>query len=160
MAAGKQGHFRNVGGNCMAFTCSQCGAKFIKGENCDDRFSLILAKEFEIPDYGAVHHMSVPCYYLQHNLYSKDGWLAVSQLLKQFASGELTPEMARRDIRANFDGANKPFSMTKGEKLKAVDKIKWSMTIADVRLTTAETYCFDIQKWAESIIKDTEQIIV
>ena len=136
--------------------CVQCGATYSDGDSCENKFSTILAKEFESPEYGVVHHLSVPCYYLQHNLYSKEGWLAARQLLKQFISGEMTPDIARVKIRNNFDANNKPFSTTEGEKFTKIDVIAWNMTIADVRLSTAETYCFDVLRWAESIIKDTE----
>jgi hypothetical protein len=142
----------------MAYVCPQCGAIFSCDEKCEDRFSLILSKEFENPEYGAVHHLSVPCYHLQHNLYSKEGWLITRALVYQFLFNDLTPEMARRDNRSNFNSNNREFRIKRGEKLIGVDDIKWSFTVADVRLDTAEVYCHDVTNWAKSTIKDSEHI--
>jgi hypothetical protein len=58
---------------------------FASDEACSDRFNATQIKEVENPtSYYAVHHLSVPCYTLQHNAYARDGWLAVRRLLYQF----------------------------------------------------------------------------
>jgi hypothetical protein len=40
-----------------------------------------------------------------------------------------------------------------------VDAIAWTRTIADVRLDTAEHYCTDVRTWAESIVRDSEELM-
>jgi hypothetical protein len=140
------------------FVCSQCGAIYESGDKCDERFSLILSKEFENPEYGAVHHLSVPSYHLQHNLYSKEGWLVTRSLVYQFINDGLTPEMARRMNRSGLSSSTREFNITRGEKLLGVNDIKWSITIADVRLDSSETYCQDVTKWAASILRDSENV--
>ena len=52
----------------MSLECVWCGARYATpGETCEDRFNLALAREFEDPAFGMVHHLTVPAYMLQHN---------------------------------------------------------------------------------------------
>ncbi len=139
-------------------TCPQCGAGCESGENCEARFNLMLVKEMEAPAYGAVHHISVPCYMLQHNAYSREGWLMVRDLIYQFVYGNVTPEIARRQFRAR-SAKPKAFSITRGPKLPGVEEIRWTRTIADVRVDTAEHYRADVREWAKSILADSEALI-
>lgn len=143
----------------MPFTCSQCGAVFISDETCQDRFNVSQIKEIEQPAYYAVHHLSVPCYMLQHNAYSRKGWIEVRKLLSKFVYDGWTPALARRQNRVNADSGHRTWSFTKGPKLPGVENIAWSYTIAEVRLNTAESYCADARHWAESILADSEQLI-
>ncbi len=142
----------------MNFTCPQCGATFKTNETCHDRFSLSQIKEMEQPAYYAVHHLSVPCYMLQHNAYSRQGWLEVRKLLSKFVYEGWTPAMARRQIRGYAESSHRKWSFTRGAKLPGVEKIVWRNTIANIRLATAEDYCADVRRWAESILSDTEQL--
>jgi hypothetical protein len=135
--------------------CEQCGAVYEGNVICDDRFSLLLAKEFSRQEYWAVHHLSVPSYYLQHNLYSKEGWLLALELLRKFVTGELTPETARRINHKS----ERNFSITKDEKLTEASNINWSFTIADVRLDSPDVYCRDVVAWAKNIIDDAAHLM-
>lgn len=140
----------------MPYQCPQCGAVFATGETCQDYFDTCQLKEIEQPAYYAVHHLSVPCYMLQHNLYARDGWLEVRKLLGKFVYDGWTPAMARRHYRVAADSRHRTWRFTKGSRLPGVEDIAWSCTIAGVKLTTAEIYCADVRHWAESILADTE----
>lgn len=142
----------------MPYTCPHCGADYATGETCEDRFNASQLQEVADPGYYAVHHLSVPSYMLQHNGYSREGWILVRRLLTEFLAG-LTPEEARRRYRTAFDGGKRNFSFTRGPKLEGVDDIAWTRTIADVRLDTAEHYRADVQAWAESIVRDSEELM-
>ncbi|MCW5875044.1 MAG: hypothetical protein KIS88_10405 [Anaerolineales bacterium] len=135
--------------------CPQCGGKVPEGVQCSDRFWEGQILEGSHPAYYAVHHLSVPAYYLQHNLYSRQGWLAVHKLLSEFVFDGLTPENARRKIGRHVDSRNRTFSIVRGEKLLGVEQIEWGLTIADVRLDTAEHYCADVRRWARQVCKDS-----
>lgn len=51
----------------MRLACESCGALSVAGETCRDCFDALLAFENERPPaFGAVHHLTVPCYFLQH----------------------------------------------------------------------------------------------
>jgi hypothetical protein len=142
------------------YACPQCGAIFPSGETCQDYFNTGQIKEVEHPDtYYTVHHLSVPCYMLQHNAYSRPGWLSVRELLSQFVFQGLLPAEARRRYRQSWGSGQRTWSITKGPKLEGVENLAWSVTVADVRLDTAEHYCADVRRWAESVLADSEQLV-
>jgi hypothetical protein len=144
----------------MPEKCPQCGAEYPSGGDCWDRFGLCMAKEFEDPDtWGAVHHLTVTCYMLQHNAYSRDMWLEARKMLAEFVQEGVTPATMRKRIRSRFDSAQRNWSVTKGAKLSEFGSIVWTRTIAGVRLDDAETYCSDIKLWAMSVLKDTQVLI-
>ncbi|MGN6562096.1 MAG: DUF5946 family protein [Thermomicrobiales bacterium] len=142
----------------MAYTCPQCGAAFPPGETCETRFHLLLAREFEDPAYGIVHQFTVPCYMLQHNLYSRAGWLESRALLARFVQG-LPPDIARQQLHRQVDSGQRAWNFTRGEKLAAGDQLAWTRTITDVRLDTAEHYCADVRAWAARVVADTETLV-
>lgn len=142
----------------MAHSCPQCGASYPTAETCEDRFNTSQLTELERPAYYAVHHLSVPCYMLQHDAYSRRGWLEVYALLADFVAG-LTPGEARRRMRVGVSGTNRAWSFTRGEKLAGVAGIPWTRTIADVRLDTAEQYRADVRAWAASILADAADLV-
>lgn len=139
-------------------TCSQCGAVLRPGETCRERFDAAQLIEVADPAYYAVHHLSVPCYMLQHNIYSRRGWLAVRRLLHEFLYEGLTPQAARRRDAAAMDSGKRTWSITKGPKLPGVEEVRWSVTIADVRVDTAEHYCAGVRRWAEAVLADTQHL--
>ena len=144
----------------MPYTCPKCGAVYPSGEQCRDRFDACLVKDFEQPtSYYAAHHLIVTCYMLQHNEYSREGWLWARDLLARFVHDGLTPAAARERNRSMLDSGRRAWSMTIGEKLAQVDAIAWTRTIADVRLDTAEHYCADAERWARSLLADTDAMM-
>lgn len=144
----------------METKCSQCGASFAAGETCLDLFNTTQIKEVENPNsYYTVHHLSVPSYMLQHNAYSRAGWLAVRRLLHQFIYEGMTPEEALHWNRRTMDSGQRTWSLTRGAKLTQVGDIVWSRTIADVRIDTAEHYCTDVREWAIAVLADTEALV-
>jgi hypothetical protein len=140
----------------MTTTCPQCGAILASGETCGERFDTAQMMELGDPAYYAVHHLSVPCYLLQHNAYSRDGWPAVRQLLRLFVSEGLTPVQARRQNRRMWDSGQRRWSLTKGTKPTQVNDIAWTRTIADVRIDTAGHYRADVREWAIAVLADTD----
>ncbi|MCL4299705.1 MAG: hypothetical protein KJ077_28475 [Anaerolineae bacterium] len=141
----------------MSPPCPLCGAEFPAGEQCRERFDLCLAKEFENPaTYGAVHHLTVACYMLQHNAYSRQGWLGTRDLLVQFVREGKTPAEVRAQNRRKLDSQHRKWSITKGEKISTEGWV-WTRTIADIRLDTPELYCADVELWAKSVLADTEK---
>ena len=119
-----------------------------------------MALEYENPGaFGAVHHLTVVCYMLQHNAYSRDVWLEARNMLAQFVEEGVSPAAMRGRNRVRFDSAHRSWSITKGAKLPEFETILWSRTIAGVRLDDPETYCADVQLWATYVLKDTEQLV-
>lgn len=128
-------------------------------EQCRDRFDLCLAKEFKEPNtFGTVHYLTVLCYMLQHNAYSREGWLDARRFLTQFVCEGKSPSIIRNYNRAELDSRNRKWSITHGAKLVGVENIVWTRTVADVRLNDAETYCADVWQWAASVLLDSETL--
>ncbi len=139
-------------------TCPQCGAALDPGETCRERFDALQLLELASPAYYAAHHLSVPTWMLQHNEYSRRGWLEVRRLLAEFVHEGVTPEEARRRARGASSGSRKGWSITRGPKLAEVEGVEWTRTVADVRSDSAEHYVEDVRRWAESVLEDTEHL--
>jgi hypothetical protein len=143
----------------MPSACPRCGAKLPEGETCPGRFDVLQLKELEDPAFYAVHHLSVPSYMLQHNAYSRRGWIEVRKLLYRFVHERWTPAMALRHYHACGDDRRRGWSLTRGEKPAGADRIVWTFTIGDVRAEDAETYCADVGRWAERVLVDSEELV-
>ncbi len=143
----------------MSFQCPQCGAEYTLDETCQERFDILMVKEVEFPAYYAVHHLTVPCYMLQHNVYSREGWIGSRELVRQFVLEGLSPLAARRQNRKKLDSGNRSWSLVKGPKLAGVEGITWRYTIANVRSDTADHYCADVRMWAERVLADSAELV-
>jgi hypothetical protein len=139
--------------------CPICGAPLPPGSTCEDLFNAAQFREIEDPAYYAVHHLSVPCYMLQHNNYSRRGWTAVRDLLSRFVEENLDPQTARHEIQQSPQGSQRGWSLTRGEKHPGVATIRWTRTVADLRLDSPDHYCADVRAWARSILEDSRQIL-
>lgn len=112
------------------------------------------------PEYGAVHHLTVPAYMLQHpSLLSRMGWQAIYKQLTQFLSAEnITPAQARARNRKAVDNKNRSWSFTKGERLAFPVGFTWSQNILMVDDATPAQYRKDIATWARLVLEDAAQI--
>lgn len=143
----------------MTQNCHQCGATYPTDESCQDRFYLCLALEYENPAaFGAVHHLTVTCFMLQHNAYARNGWLEARNILAQFVHSGVEPAQIRRQLHSQRNSRHRAWSVTKGTKLAELDTILWTRTIADVRFDDPAIYCADVTQWAMSILADTEPL--
>jgi hypothetical protein len=133
----------------MPFTCPQWRGPFASSGACRERFDLAQLLEVEQPAHFAVHHLSVPGYRLQLDVYSRQGWVEMRTLLSRVVREGWTPAIARRHIEESLGPGHRSWSFTKGARLPGVEKIAWDRTIADVRLDTADHYGADVRLWAE-----------
>lgn len=136
----------------MSTDSAECGAAFTDGSSCDDRFNELLALEFTDPAYFAVHHLMVTAFMLQHNRYSRDGWLAARSLLEAFLVEGTDPREAERRMVRRWA------SVTRGAPFDRFDEIRWSRTIADVRTDDPDAYRSDVEAWARSVVADSERV--
>ena len=141
----------------MTNPCPLCRAEYPSGETCQERFDCCLALEFENPGtYGAVHHLTVTCYMLQHNRYSREGWLQSRALLAEFVEqGHIRIRYAG-SIARHLIISSAPGASPRGDRLAEFDRIIWTRTIADLHTEEPVQYCKDVRAWAESILADTE----
>lgn len=140
----------------MTSTCPQCKGPFASAGACRERFDAAQLLEVQRPAYYAVHYLSVPCYMLQHDVSSRQGWVEVRLLLSRFVREGWTPAMARRHI---LGAGHRSWSFAKGARLPGVEKIGWDRTIADVRLDTADHDGADVRLWAERILVNSDDLI-
>lgn len=140
--------------------CPQCGAKTTSTENCEDRFQLSQAMELVEPARYIVHHLSVPCYYLQHHRYSRTGWLAARELLRLFVMENWTPEKAIKAFRSACSAPGKRPGLVRGNQWTGMESVSWSYRIVDVRMDSAEHYCKDVQLWAVHVLEDSRAMLL
>ncbi len=68
--------------------CAECGGRLEEGKTCNDYFQQMLIWDFEdFTGAGAVHHLTVLCYHVQHPAtYSKKGLEDAKAFLTEFVA--------------------------------------------------------------------------
>ena len=136
--------------------CPECGAKDVL---CQTRFDEFLALEFSDRAYGAVHHLTVATFMLQHSSkLSREGWLYERELLREFLVENKPPELMRSQNKNLIDSGKRKFKFVSKDGKPVINKTSWTKTILDVHTENAEVYCKDIETWARSVLKECEQI--
>ena len=138
-------------------TCPECGAPWPPGQACPDAFSQMLAWENEDPRNGAVHHLMVLCYHLQHpSLYSPDGLRYALGLLVDFTERGLSTEEVRRRSRTQVDSGRRAWKVTArpGEAGAYRRQPAWSMTAADILAGGMEQYLASVERWSRAVLAD------
>jgi hypothetical protein len=138
--------------------CRDCGAPEL---TCETRFHEFLALEFENVDYGAVHHLTVAAYMLQHSRkLTRQGWLETRKLLREFLVENKPPSFIRQQNKAMVDSGKRKGNITSKDHATKIHKSTWKMTILDVRTDDAPTYCADVTAWAKSALEEAEAIFL
>lgn len=139
----------------MLPACPECGAQATPETNCQSVFDEFLALEFTDPGYGAVHHLTVAAYMLQHSSkLSRAGWLSMRQLLIEFLLENKSPLEVRKQNRSVVDSSNRTWKISTRNNQPVIGKLRWTKTILDVRHETAAQYCADIAAWARASLED------
>jgi len=135
--------------------CPECGAVASGDKTCREKFDEMLALEFESPSvFGAVHHVTVICFNLQHpGTFTDDAvaWMRTS--LRSIVEDGLSPAELRKGAGKNFKGKTKIRRATPAEPARTNH---WSMSVLDVRTGDPEAYVKDAMAWATSILNDLE----
>lgn len=140
--------------------CPQCGAELPPDQTCRALFERCLVKDYEQPaTYGAVHHLVVACYMLQHNEYSRRAWLGARQLVAQVIREGASPARLLQKMQPHLNSNTRTWKIVGEPKIAEVEAIVWTRTIADMRLDSAESYVADAHGWANSILADTEDFV-
>ena len=137
-------------------TCPECSA-----EDCESRFDEFLVLEFTDAGYGAVHHLTVSAYMLQHSSkLTREGWLHERDLLRQFLLENKPPAFVRRQNRELVDSGKRKFKIKSRDGKPVINKTTWTKTILDVRKENAEIYCADVSAWARSVLGEANGITI
>jgi hypothetical protein len=138
--------------------CSECGASETL---CQTRFDEFLVLEFTDAGYGAVHHLTVTAYMIQHSSkLTREGWLHERGLLHEFLVENKPPAFIRKQNRDLVDSGKRTFKIKSRDGKPVINKSSWTKTILDVRTENAEVYCTDVNVWARSVLEDAETIIL
>ncbi len=123
-------------------TCPECGAHITAETSCETSFHECLAREYNDPAFGSVHHLTVAAFMLQHSSQlSRDGWLAMRQLLREFLVEHKHPSAIRKQNKDLVDSGRRKWKITSQDGLPKIDRTTWTRTILDVRLDTSGAYC-------------------
>jgi hypothetical protein len=134
--------------------CPECGAF-----DCQSRFDEFLVLEFTDPGYGAVHHLTVAAYMVQHSIkLTREGWLHERELLREFLVENKPPAFIRKQNRDLVDSGKRKFKIASRDGKPVIQKSVWTKTILDVRTENAEVYCADVTAWARSVLEESETI--
>jgi hypothetical protein len=139
-------------------SCPECGAL---DNLCHSRFDEFLVLEFTDPGYGAVHHLTVTAYMVQHSSkLTREGWLFERNLLREFLVENKPPAYIRKQNKEVVDSGKRNFKIKSRDGKPVIGKTTWSKTILDVRAENAEVYCEDISAWARSVLEEAESLKV
>jgi hypothetical protein len=132
--------------------CPECGAPA-----CRARFDEFLVLEFTDPAYGAVHHLTVAAYMLQHSSQlTREGWLHERELLKEFLVENKPPEFIRKQNKDKVDSGKRTFKIKSKTGQRVIHKSTWAKTILEVCTENAEVYCAGVTAWARSVLEEAE----
>ena len=138
--------------------CPECGAP---GSLCQTRFDEFLVLEFTDAGYGAVHHLTVATFMVQHSSrMTREGWMYERELLKEFLIENKPPQLVRKQIKDTVDSGKRTFKFKSKTGMPVITKSTWTKTILDVRAENAEVYREDIDAWARSALEDVEGLKV
>ena len=138
--------------------CPECGAP---DNLCQARFDEFLVLEFTDAGYGAVHHLTVATYMVQHSSkMTREGWLFEWIILKEFLIENKPPAYIRKQNKDIVDSGKRKFKIKSKTGMPVINKTTWKKTIMDVRSENAEAYCEDITAWAKSVLDEAEDLKV
>jgi hypothetical protein len=136
--------------------CSQCGASQTPGRTCRDDFDQMLYWENENPEYGAVHHLMVLCFHIQHpDLYSPEGLVEGKRLLADFLVAGLTTQEVRRRNRKRVDSGVRTWKIKgrDGARGAHANPVRWPLTAADVVTRGERNYAGSVEAWAGTVLE-------
>jgi hypothetical protein len=136
--------------------CPECGAADYA---CEARFNECLALEFSDAAYGAVHHLTVTAYMLQHSSkLTREGWLEERKLLREFLVENKPPAFIRQQNKDLVDSGKRAFKIKSTDGKPVVTRFTWTKTILDIQMENAEDYCESVTAWARSVLEESENI--
>ena len=129
-------------------SCAHCGVP-----DCEALFHACLELDFGNSGYGAVHHLVVSAYMLQHDTYAAGVRTAMADFVLEHLDRPPTAHAMRR-IRAATDGAVRVRRRTNDQMLARTPPKEPSLpqpTVADVDTASAEAYCCTVRSWAQAV---------
>jgi hypothetical protein len=135
--------------------CPDCGADQRAGASCEECFHALLAYEAERPEaFGAVHHLTVACFYLQQPRgYAHATLRAWRELVADALDGRATVAQIRARNDREFGGANKVHDA--GAEPPATWPGAWPLHVGEVirpgETPSIEDYVRRARAWAGAV---------
>lgn len=130
--------------------CTECG-----GESCEDCFHALLAYEAERPEaFGAVHHLTVSCFYLQHPRgYAHTTLRAWRELVSDALEVRTNVAQIRARNEREFGGATRVRDA--GSEAPATWPRNWPLHVCDVirpgDTPSVDDYVRRARDWAAAV---------
>jgi hypothetical protein len=144
--------------HCATTPCDQCGAMGA-GVDCLAAFHGLLAYENENPPaFAAVHHITVPAFYLQHPRGYKRETLGLwRQIIADVLAGKATQRDMYQQMRSAFDGKRR----VQDESADVPDgwPRRWSLTVQDAfdpegKMPSVDSYVESARRWVAAVRDD------
>lgn len=139
----------------MNAKCSECGAVWHSGITCLDHFHQMLAWEFENPGgAGAVHHLTVLCYNLQHpSVYSPDALIEAKALLARYVVDGVSPRQIRSELQQILNSSTHSYKIRGTPDVHGAyaHPVNWTTTIEHITAGGLDGYCERVEAWAKSV---------
>ena len=132
--------------------CPDCGAPIADRDTCRTLFERLLAHEYAFPPaFGAVHHLTVAAYSLQHPRgYSHDAMRMWRVIIAESLDGLSTPANFLERARAHFTGGVRV--REPGAEPPDGWPRSWPVTAADVAGSPdAATHIDLVRRWAAAV---------
>ncbi len=135
--------------------CPECGAPPFAGLACRTMFETLMAYEYEDPACGAVHHITVLCYNLQHlRRFTGEALEWSRAALKTAIERGTSPAYLRRQARDRYEGSQR---VLRAEPAPPPDHPRrWTKTVADVYRPDRLGHADRVYAWARAILADME----
>ena len=127
---------------------------------CENNFHQMLYWEHENPANGAVHHLTVLCYHLQHpHLYSQRGLEEGMNLLVEFVERGTSLMQIRKQNAERVNSKNRNWNIKASADSHGayIHPVHWTMTGVDVVAGGIDNYCENVRAWAESMLKNLQE---
>jgi hypothetical protein len=137
-------------------TCPECGAPWTDGVTCTADFHQMLFWENQRPELGAVHHLMVLSFNLQHpSVYLLEMLASARQMLADFLEGRLTPQEFRRQNKQRLSSTERTWKITGTPEFHGSydPPIHWTMTARDVVSGGIDHYIENVNRWSSSILE-------
>lgn len=145
----------------MPYTCPECGAIHSSQTNCQTTFDSLLVLEYTQPAYGAVHLLTVGCYFIQHGYYSQEALVWIEHLLRSSLKVGLPSRYMLQNMGKATDSRYRTWKVLRPLNAPQPPKIAWSMTIADVASSyhDSRSYCGLVRMWAHATFYEMRPLL-
>ncbi len=112
--------------------CPECGAEWPEGQTCQAIFDEFLVWEFQDPEYGAVHFLTVAVFMTQHGRYTDEAQAWIQGKLRASLDEGQSTEQIRRTAYHETNQAKRTWKVVREASDPPAKRLAWDMTIVDV----------------------------